>query len=58
VHHRHAEVLRRGLLTLVRAAVLLRTFSDDLPPLWTGYDMWPECCGRLAWLIDLVRAVV
>ena len=32
------------------------TFEDDLPPLWTGLDIWPLCCGLYVLLVSLVQS--
>jgi hypothetical protein len=29
-------------------------WTKALPPLWTAFDMWPECCERLALLVEPV----
>ena len=31
-----------------------REWDSELPPLWTGLDLWPVCCGVQAFLIDLL----
>lgn len=30
------------------------TWQAELPPLWTGFDLWPMCCNHLAHLVDEV----
>jgi hypothetical protein len=28
-----------------------RTFIENLPPLFTWFDLWRKCCGRFVYLI-------
>lgn len=32
-----------------------REWEEELPPLWAGLDLWPECCGEPALLVDVER---
>jgi len=39
---------------LFRCARCEREWRDELPPLWSGLEMWPECCLQFALLVQPV----
>jgi hypothetical protein len=45
-------------LGTMRCSSCEREWIEVLPPLCLGLDFWPECCGRLAVLVEALRAVV
>ena len=30
-----------------------KTWSEELPPMWTMFDFWPTCCGIHASLLTV-----
>lgn len=44
--------MSRPVLARFRCGRCAKEWREELPPLWSGFEMWPECCERRAMLVE------